>query len=67
LKRLRKIIGDRNTRVWVASGNPSVGETAVHGYHQGDPRGAALYIVRQSDLQGHSIDSVYNRGICVSA
>lgn len=36
-------------------------------YYQGDPRGCALYIVRQSDIrEGESIDSVYTRGIAVS-
>lgn len=37
-------------------------------YHQGDPRGCALYIVRKSDLSGGlSIDSCYTRGIAVAA
>lgn len=35
-------------------------------YHQTDPRGCAVYMVRKSDVpEGTSIDSVYNRGIAV--
>lgn len=33
---------------------------------QGDPRGAALYIIRPGDVpEGASVDSYYTRGICV--
>lgn len=35
-------------------------------YVQGDPRGAALYILRPGDVpEGASIDSYYSRGIAV--
>jgi hypothetical protein len=35
-------------------------------YHQGDCRGAALYILRREQLQaGEVLDSVYSRGIAV--
>lgn len=35
-------------------------------YVQGDCRGAALYILRKSDIRdGESIDSIYNRGVAV--
>jgi len=35
-------------------------------YTQGDPRGAALYILRPDDIpEGCSADSYYTRGICV--
>ena len=36
-------------------------------YHQGDPRGAALYLYRPEDLKpGQGVDSVYSSiGICV--
>lgn len=34
-------------------------------YHQGDPRGCALYIVPKKELRGQDIGSVYNRGIAV--
>jgi hypothetical protein len=42
---------------------------ADHGlklYHQGDPRGAALYVIRPCDVKpGEDVDSVYNRGVAV--
>lgn len=34
-------------------------------YHQGDPRGCALYIVKKSDLNGSDIHGNYTRGIAV--
>jgi hypothetical protein len=34
-------------------------------YEQGDPRGASLYIVRKSDLNGGEIRSLYTRGIAI--
>lgn len=34
-------------------------------YVQTDPRGAALYILRKSDLNGSKLDAVYSRGVCV--
>ena len=34
-------------------------------YHQGDCRGASLYIVKKSDLGEYTIDSVYSRGVAV--
>jgi hypothetical protein len=35
-------------------------------YVQGDPRGAALYILRPGDVpQGQQADAYYSRGICV--
>jgi len=66
LKRLGRIIGNRNTRVWVASPAPAVREVAVTPYIQTDPRGAALYLMRPGDLlDGHDVQSCYTRGICV--
>jgi len=35
-------------------------------YHQGDPRGCALYVLAKSDLrEGESLDCVYSRGWAV--
>lgn len=35
-------------------------------YHQGDPRGCALYLVRPQDvIPGASVDSYYSRGIAI--
>lgn len=31
----------------------------LHAYHQGDPRGCALYVYRPADLKEHSIESCY--------
>lgn len=35
-------------------------------YHQGDPRGWSLYLVRPEQLGEYSIDVVYDRGIGVT-
>lgn len=38
----------------------------LQSYVQGDPRGAALYILRLGDIpNGQSLDAYYNRGIAV--
>lgn len=38
----------------------------LQAYVQGDPRGAALYIIRPGDVpEGAKVDSCYNRGIAV--
>ena len=34
-------------------------------YHQSDPRGWSLYLVKTEQLLGHSIDAAYNRGLGV--
>lgn len=35
-------------------------------YHQGDPRGCALYIVPRKEIPaGTSLESVYNRGLAI--
>ena len=44
----------------------------LESYHQSDPRGCMLYIVRKSDLNGHDgkrlpIDANYTRGLAVAA
>lgn len=45
----------------IMSGYPSLGY-----YVQGDPRGAALYILRPGDVPaGESVDSYYSRGVAV--
>ena len=36
-------------------------------YHQTDPRGCSLYIVRKADVLGCELDQVYNRGLAVAA
>ena len=44
----------------VMSGHPE-----LVSYHQTDPRGCALYIIRKADAAGRDISSVYNRGVAV--
>jgi hypothetical protein len=35
-------------------------------YHQGDPRGCALYILSKHDIpEGTAIDSIYSRGVAI--
>lgn len=56
-KRLLKIVNERAQRV---------GECDVTTYVQGDPRGAALYIIRKGDVPaGQDVGAYYSRGICV--
>jgi hypothetical protein len=71
LKRLAKIMADANTRFWVQASKDGfagpIGENPrfVHSYIQGDPRGAALYLVPVAELRGQPIDSVYSRGVAI--
>jgi len=64
LKRLAVIIDLRNA-IQPCHPHPEVyGD--VSAYIQGDPRGAALYIIRPGDIpEGQTVDSCYSRGICV--
>lgn len=34
-------------------------------YHQTDPRGCALFILRKADVNASNIEQVYNRGVAV--
>ena len=66
LRRLGRIMGNRNTRIWAASSAPAVRDVAVHQYIQSDPRGACLYILRPGDVPtGADPASYYTRGVCV--
>jgi len=57
LKRLENIIKSRNT---IRAEDP------LSFYIQGDPRGAALYILRPQDIpEGKDPAAYYSRGICV--
>ena len=67
-KRLQAIIHAANERRYVGD------SASLHNAHcddltpyvQGDPRGAALYILRPGDIpEGQTADSCYSRGICV--
>ena len=64
-KRLGHIIGMRNTREWAFLGWP-MSQVEIKPYIQGDPRGAALYLIRPDDVpEGKNVDSYYSRGVCV--
>jgi hypothetical protein len=62
LKRLVKIVAARNARFVGCNG---VADDIVLPYHQGDPRGCSLFIVRQSDIGDGDINSLYTRGVAV--
>jgi len=66
LKRLAAIVAARNERHTLATGGDTL--HLIIPYHQGDPRGCALYLVKQSDIgAANSIDSVYYRGLAICA
>lgn len=57
LRRLARIVAARNARE----------ASPVTPYVQGDPRGAALYVLTEQDLAGGgSLHSVYYRGLAVA-
>lgn len=64
MKRLKAVIDARNMRqVREADNDPNF---ILSSYIQGDPRGAALYILRPGDVpEGKDVNSYYTRGICV--
>ncbi len=77
LKRLAAIVRGRNDRecppihkpndkngAWIQTGNAS---EYITPYHQTDPRGCALYLITRAQLGTDAIDSVYNRGLAISA
>jgi hypothetical protein len=67
VKRLKRIIADRNDRQIGAllTEQTETIETLSY-YLQTDPRGAALYIIRPGDVPaGADVASCYSRGICV--
>lgn len=62
IKRLEAIVSERNKRAVT----PGSSGTALGYYIQGDPRGAALYILRPGDVpEGHDAGAYYSRGIAV--
>lgn len=57
---------DRETGALVRLGRIMTRYPSLVSYVQGDPRGAALYILRPGDLpRGESADAYYTRGIAV--
>lgn len=68
LRRLKAIIDRCNMwRVGVLKdGKPDPDFGMLSSYIQGDPRGAALYILRPGDVpEGCAAESYYSRGVCV--
>ena len=64
-KRLHQILESRNYSEWAFLGWP-MSQVEIKPYIQGDPRGAALYLIRPDDVpEGKNVDSYYSRGICV--
>jgi len=60
LNRLRAIV--QRVNAWRFANQ----EGALQSYVQGDPRGAALYILRPGDVpEGCAAESYYSRGVCV--
>jgi hypothetical protein len=60
-KRLAGILQDRNARML-----PLQSPDKLTAYIQGDPRGAALHILRPGDVpEGKDAGAYYSRGICV--
>ena len=59
----RKRLGKIMERV---NGERNESDGDLTAYIQGDPRGAALYIIRPGDVPaGADVGAYYNRGICV--
>lgn len=70
LRRLDAIVTARNVRAgWVQNAGyygvqPST--PSLSHYVQGDPRGAALYIIRPDDVpDGADVESCYSRGVAI--
>jgi hypothetical protein len=59
------LIADRETGALKRLAKLMEGHPEFVAYHQGDPRGCALYIVRTSDLKDGNIESLYTRGLAV--
>lgn len=66
IKRLDKIIADRNDREIGAVLRGERDIITLSYYLQTDPRGAALYIIRPGDVpEGKDVSAYYSRALCV--
>lgn len=64
--RARSVIPDREAGALRRLGKLMARHPELVAYHQGDPRGCALYVLRKSDVpEGVAIDSIYSRGWAV--
>lgn len=60
------IVADRETPALTRLARIMARYPGFTAYVQGDPRGAALYILRPGDVRdGEAVDSVYTRGVAV--
>ena len=67
-KNYRSPVADRETGALKRLGKIMARYPQLGHYVQGDPRGAALYILRPGDVPaGGNVDSYYSRGIAVYA
>jgi hypothetical protein len=73
MRRLWKIISDRNTRNWIGTG-VAMGASPNHviAYHQGDCRGCMLYLVTIAQLTDETgfiapVEQYYTQGLAVCA
>lgn len=65
-KARRTPIADRETGALKRLGKIMARYPSFKAYHQGDPRGAALYILRPGDVpEGEKAESWYSRGVAV--
>lgn len=66
LKRLGRIIVNRNTRNWIGYAGPIQESPGfLVAYHQGDCRGCNLYLIKVENLKGRDISSCYTVGLAV--
>ena len=64
--RARHSIPDREAGALRRLGKLMAAHPELVSYHQGDPRGCALYILRKSDIPaGARLDAIYSRGWAV--
>ena len=59
----RTAIPDREKGALKRLGTLMANYPGLVAYHQTDPRGYSLYVIRKDDIKDLAIDSVYNRGI----
>ncbi len=65
-KRNRRLIPDREKGAKARLGHIMTAYPALRFFIQGDPRGAALYILRPGDIpEGAKADECYSRGVAV--
>lgn len=72
LRRLSSIVEGRNNRLRSFDARRCSFMGHVFAYHQGDPRGCALYLLTRAQLTGHDgktlpMDQYYTRGVAVCA